>query len=103
MIKFFRRDTQDKNKCNHKYKEIGKYYTEIDGLITAVVVSECAICGERKQDVIYKEMFQLNYDIANALRILGDHGFCSRLEFMLNDYEQRKNAKECFDGESQKN
>ena len=46
MFKFF--------KCNHEYKEVGKYYTIVMDYdckhIMAVSVSECAVCGERKSD-----------------------------------------------------
>ena len=98
MFKFLKNLTQDKNECSHKYKEIGKYYvidTDYDSSkrIVAVAVSECAICGKRKSYAVYEETFNIGYDIACTVKTLTDNGFCSKLEFKLNDYERRKDEE----------
>lgn len=101
MFKFLKNLTQDKNECNHKYKEIGKYY-EYDSSkrIIAVAVSECAICGKRKSYAVYEETFNTGYNIACTVKTLTDKGFCSKLEFKLNDYERRKDEEERLNGEN---
>lgn len=105
MFKFLKNLTQDKNECNHKYKEIGKYYeidTDYDNSkrIVAIAVSECTICGKRKSYAVYEETFNTGYDIACTVKTLTDKGFCSKLEFKLNDYERRKSEEERLNGES---
>lgn len=85
MFKFF--------KCNHEYKEVGKYYTIVMDYdckhIMAVSVSECAV-------VVYEETISSNseYEVDDVIQTLEDRGFCPKLNFMLDDYERRKNAKE---------
>lgn len=62
----------------------------------AVSVSECTVCGERKSDVVYEETISSNseYEVDDVIQTLEDRGFCPKLNFMLDDYERRKNAKE---------
>lgn len=107
MFKFLKNLTQDKNECSHKYKEIGKYSTITNDSgrkhIMAIAVSECDICGERKSNVVYEETFLSSYELTNIMHILNDRGFCSKLEFMLDNYERRKDEEERLNGESQKN
>lgn len=87
-------------KCKHEYKEVGKYYTiDMDyecKHIMAVAVSECTVCGERKSDVVYEETISSNseYEVDDVIQTLEDRGFRPKLNFMLDDYERRKNAKE---------
>lgn len=101
MFKFF--------KCKHEYKEVGKYYTIVMDYeckhIMAVSVSECTVCGEQKSDIVYEETISSNseYEVDDVIQTLEDRGFRPKLNFMLDDYKRRKNAKECLDGESQKN
>ena len=61
---------------------------------------ECAICGERKSYAVYEETFNTEYDIACTIKTLEDKGFCSKLEFKLDDYERRKDEEERLNGES---
>jgi hypothetical protein len=64
--------------------------------IMAVSVSECTVCGKRKSDVVYEETISSNseYEVDDVIQTLEDRGFCPKLNFMLDDYERRKNAKE---------
>lgn len=92
MFKFF--------KCKHEYKEVGKYYTIVMDYeckhIMAVSVSECTVCGEQKSDVVYEKTISSNseYEVDDVIQTLEDRGFCSKLNFMLDDYERRKSARE---------
>ena len=42
---------------------------------------------------MYEETFNTGYDIACTVKTLTDNGFCSKLEFKLNDYERRKDEE----------
>lgn len=49
---------------------------------------------------MYEETFNTGYDIACTVKTLTNNGFCSKLEFKLNDYERRKSEEERLNGES---
>lgn len=80
-----------KIKCNHNYKEIGKWYFVEEyankTCVHAAVVYMCKNCGEQYNDWIYEESFS-KYDAArDTINTLRNNGFVTKVEFILKQKE----------------